>query len=78
LRVLIEAHVDQKANIRAGSISQRHADEVLQALTAKGVEGSQVQARGRATGFTGLPGDPGVMLIFSNAEGEFASTALAP
>jgi outer membrane protein OmpA-like peptidoglycan-associated protein len=79
LRVLIEAHVDQKGSSRhARSISQRRADEVLQALTAKGVEGSQIQAQGRANALTGLPGDPGVMLIFSNAKGEFASTALAP
>ncbi len=79
LRVLIEAHVDQKgSNRHARSISQRYADEVLRALTAKGVEGSRIQAQGRANAFTGLPGDPSVMLIFSNAEGEFASTALAP
>jgi outer membrane protein OmpA-like peptidoglycan-associated protein len=79
LRVLIEAHADQtNSTSRARSASKMHAEEVLRALTAKGVDVAQIQARGRANPFSDIPEDPGVILIFSNAEGEFAFTAGTP
>jgi outer membrane protein OmpA-like peptidoglycan-associated protein len=76
LRVLIEAHVDHSSSkSRARSVSKMQAEEVLRALTAKGVDVAQILAQGRANAFTDVPEDPGLILIFSNAEGKFASAA---
>ena len=59
LRVLIEAHVARAGSPMGGRrLSQMHADEVLRALTAKGVQIGQIQAQGRAKAFTEISGRP--------------------
>lgn len=79
LRVLIEAPIDPTAsNSRARGASTMLADEVLRALTARGVDVAQIQAQARANTSIDIPEAPGVILIFSNSEGEFAPGAVAP
>ena len=78
LRVLIEAHVEEASSKdHAGKNSTVDAQDVLRALTAKGVAADQMQSSDQANAFTDIPEEPGIILIFSDAEGRFAAAAHA-